>query len=219
LLQGSDTNSPESLRDEILADAQRQAERLIHKAEREAQSFIDKATADSRQEQQSKLAAAQASADRSRTLMLATLPVDIGRTRSVRVERELLTLRDRVREALDTRAGFDYEQTLVNLAAEALGRMEGDEFILELSVQDLKAMGQTLPAAVRKQIGRSHITITVSSEPADITGGVIIRDLVGRQVWDNSLRARLNRLWPQLRNQLAESLGLVSDATHSGGQS
>jgi V/A-type H+-transporting ATPase subunit E len=192
---------------------------MIQKAEREAQALIDKATADSQQEQQSKLAEAKARAVRSRALILATLPVDIGRMRSIRVERELLTLRDQVGQALEDRAGFDYEQTLVHLAAEALTRMEGDDFVLELSARDLATTGQTLRAAVQKQVGRPNITLTVSSEPADIANGVIIRDRVGRQVWDNSLQARLNRLWPELRNQLAEALGLVNDAADSGGQS
>ena len=217
-MQRSDTKSRLALRDEILADAQRQAERLTRKAEREAQAMLDKATAESEEARRSALAAAQERAARSRGLMLATLPVDIGRMRSARLEEELLKLRERVRQALRGRSGFAYEQALVNLATEALAHMEGDDFVLELSAEDLPTRAETL-RAVLNRVGRPGVAVTIGTEPAAIAGGVIVRDRAGRQVWDNSLEARLDRLWPSLRNQLAAGLGLETDAADSGGQS
>lgn len=215
-MQRSDTKSHVALRDEILADAKRQGERLIRKAEREAQAMLDKATSESQQERRAALATAETRAARGHALMLATLPVEIGRRRSVRVEQELQKLRDQVLQQLRDRTGLAYDKTLVNLAVEALDHMEGDDFVLELSAQDLSTRAETLPAAVRKRMGRAGIALTVSTEPADITGGVIIRDRAGRQVWDNSLEARLRRVWPRLRNQVAERLGLATDAADSG---
>lgn len=208
------------LRDEILADARRQASRLTRKAEREAQALLDKATAESEEERRAKLAAARAKADHHRDMALATVPVEFGRMRSARVEQELSKLRDRVRRELDNGGTGNDEQTLANLAAEALARMEGDTFVLELSPQDLSARRGTLPAAAARRAGRPDLAVTVSTEPADITGGVIVRDPAGRQVWDNSLQARLDRMWPLLRSQIAEGLGLNEfDTTDSGGQS
>ena len=90
----SETSSQDVLRDEILADARRQAERTIRKAEREAQAVIDKAKAESQQERDGKLAMAHAAAERKRTLALATVPIEIGRLRAARAEQELTTLRD-----------------------------------------------------------------------------------------------------------------------------
>ena len=80
----SETSSQDALRDEILADARRQAERLIRKAEREAQATIDKAKARSQEARTTKLAAARAAAERKRTLTLATVPIEIGRMRGAR---------------------------------------------------------------------------------------------------------------------------------------
>ncbi|MFO7907087.1 MAG: V-type ATP synthase subunit E [Pirellulaceae bacterium] len=208
------------LRDEILADARRQAKRVTRKAEQEAQAMLEKAKAESEEERHAKLAAAQAKVDHHRTMAMATVPVELGRMRSARVEQQLLKLHDRVCQKLDRGARGDYDQTLANLAAEALARMEGDTFVLELSSQDLAARGRTLPAAATRRAGRPDLAVTVSAEPADITGGVIVRDPAGRQVWDNSLRARLDRMWPLLRGQIAEGLGLNElDVMDSGGQS
>lgn len=215
----SDSSSHEVLREEILADAVRQAERMVRKAEREAKALVAKVTDESEQERRSKLAAAEATAERQRILTLATVPIEIGRSRATRVERELLALRDQVRERLLARQGFAYGETLERLAAEALARMEGDAFVLELSANDLQQFGASLAGAVAARVGRPHVTLTVSDEPAKIAGGVIVRDPQGRQIWDNSLAARLDRLWPLLRNKIAEHLGLDNRAEPSGGPS
>ena len=215
----SETTSHEVLRDEILADAQRQAARAIRKAEREAKAVLDKATSESQEERSSKLATAQAEADRKRTLIFATVPVEIGRMHAAHVEKELLSFRDKVRDKLLARKGFDYGETLVTLAAEALARMEGDTFVLELSEQDRKTFGAELADIVPDLAGRPDVTVTVDNQPAQIESGVIVRDPQGRQIWNNSLEARLERMWPLLRSQIAEHMGLQANTEPSGGQS
>jgi vacuolar-type H+-ATPase subunit E/Vma4 len=213
------TRSHDVLRDEILADAQRQAERMIRKAERDAQAIVDKAAAESRQERETKLAAARAAAEHQHVLTLATVPVEIGRLRAIRVERELSALRDQVRTTLLARQGYPYGESLTVLAAEAIACMEGNEFILELSQDDLREFGATLVEAVRKRIGRADVAVSVRAAPediTDITAGVLIRDGQGRQIWDNSLDARLRRMWPLLRSKVAQQLGLPGNAEPSG---
>ena len=201
-----------------MADAVRQAERLVRKAEREAKALVAKATDESEQERRQKLAAAAATAERRRILTLATVPIEIARAQAARVEQELLGLREQVREQLQTRQGFEYGEVLARLAAEAVARMDGDRFVLELSEEDLQEFGAALTAAVPARAGRPQITLTLRDVPAKIEGGVIVRDPQGRQVWDNSFAARLDRLWPQLRNQIAQYLGLDNRAERSGGQ-
>lgn len=218
-MDSTETKSHAVLRDEILADAERQAQRLIRKAEREAKAILDKATAESQEERADKLAAAQANADRKHTLITATVPVEIGRMRARRVEHELLALCEQVGAKIQERKLEDYDQILVRLAAEALTRMEGDAFVLELSEQDREQHAESLAVAAARQAGRPDVSVTVSAEPAKIGSGVIVRDAEGRQVWDNSLEARLKRMWPLLRSQIAEHTGIQSNAAPSGGQS
>jgi vacuolar-type H+-ATPase subunit E/Vma4 len=122
-----ETKSHAVLRDEILADAERQAQRLIRKAEREAKAVLDKATAESQEERSGKLAAAQAKADRKRTLISATVPVEIGRMRAGRVEQVLLALCEQVRTKIRERELEDYGEILVTLVAEALGNLDAGD--------------------------------------------------------------------------------------------
>jgi len=217
-VDGTETTSHEVLRDEILADAQRQATRLIRKAEREAKAIVDKAISESQQERDGKLAAARAEADRKRMLALATVPVEIGRMRAARIEKELGAIRDQARARLRAREGFDYRKTLEVLAAEALARMEGDTFILALSEQDCRQFAARLPEPVQKRARRPHLTVTIDDQPAPISAGVVVRDPPGRQVWDNSLEARLDRLWPLLRSQIAAHMGFQASTPSSGEQ-
>jgi len=215
----SDTSSQEVLRDEILADARRQAERAIRKAERDGQAAIDKAKDEVDQERNEKLAAARQLAERKRMLALATVPVEIGRMRAADVEQTLGTLREQARGRLAARQGFDYGRTLAALAADAISRMAGDAFVLGLSAADHKAYGETLVEQVQASAPRPDLSLTVDPQPAGISDGVLVRDPDGRQVWDNSLTARLDRIWPLLRSQLAEHLGLGAATESSGVQS
>jgi len=107
----------------------------------------------------------------------------------------------------------------VQLAAEAIARMEGLAFILALSPDDVRSRGASLPAAVCQRLGRSDLSVSVATEPARISAGVVVRDASGRQHWDNSLEARLERMWPLLRSKIADHLGLPLIAELSGAKS
>ncbi len=211
--------SHDVLRDEILADAQRQAERIIRKAKREAKATIDKATTKSQEERDAKLAAARADAEQKRTVVFATLPVAVGRMRAAHVEQELMALCDTVRARLLAREGFAYRETIVTLAAEAIAGMEGDAFVLELSEKDQKILQNGLVTSVLERVGQPNLTLTLSTEAAQITSGVLVRDPQGRQVWDNSLAARLDRMWPLLRSKIAKQMKIQDREEPSGGQS
>ncbi len=215
----SETNPQDVLSDEILADTERQGKRAIRNAKREAQATLDKAKAESRKARSDKLAAARTSAERARARTLATLPVDIGRMRAARVEKELLAVREEVRDELVNRRGFDYGETLVTLAAEAVARMEGDAFVLEISASDRRSFEALLVSNVPERAGRPNITVRIGDPTVNICNGVFIRDSQGRQIWDNRLEARLDRMWPLLRGTLAEHIGLNATEERPGGQS
>jgi len=218
-VERSESSSHQVLRDEIIADAQRQAERLVRKAQREGKLMVDKAVTECEQQCQEKLDAARATAERNRMLILATVPVEIGRLRATRTEQELTALRDTVRDQLLARAGFEYRQCLLALAAEAIAQMEGDAFVLQLAQEDVKEHGPWLASGAAARAGRPGVTVTLDAAPASIRTGVIVRDPQGRQIWDNSFEARLDRLWPLLRHQMADHLGLRTTTQPAGGPS
>ena len=197
-------NPQDVLRKEILADARRQAERTVRRAERDAEDAIQKARKEAGADRASRLDAARREAERRRNLILAAIPVEEARMRARRIEEALEAVHDETRRRLAERGpggagGEDYCRTLIRLAAEAVSIMEGERFVLELGAEDLKAVGNGLADDVRRAVGRPGLQIAVAPEPADIQTGVIVRDADGRQAVNNSLAARLERLWPALR--------------------
>ncbi len=199
------------LTEEILADARRQAERLRRRAERDAKHTVEEAEREAKADRSERIEKARAEADRRRRLTLASVSVEKGRLRAARIEEALDGVREAARERLLAREGYDYREMLARLAAEPVRHMEGQAFVLELAEADRDAFGPDLAAAVRRRAGRDGLQVTLADEPAPIAGGVIVRDAEGRQRWDNSLAARLERLWPALRRRVAEETGLIGD--------
>lgn len=210
-------NSPEPLREEILADARRQSGELIARARQEAEATLAKAADDAEQARREQLEAARAEAARRRELILATVPVETGRRRSARIEELLRAIYDDARRRLLAREDSGHREILAALSAEGIGRMNGESFVIKLSPSDRKVHGAGLAEEVARRVGRSPLTITLSEDPTITDGGVILEDAEGRQVWDNRLSSRLDRLWPQLRPQIAVQAGLVSAPKPGGG--
>jgi vacuolar-type H+-ATPase subunit E/Vma4 len=93
--------------------------------------------------------------------------------------------------------------------------MAGDGFVVKLSEADQTILGDGLAEEIAHRVGRP-VSITISYEPGITESGVIIEDTEARQVWDNRLVKRLERLWPELRRQVAVEATFVPK-TGSGG--
>jgi len=212
----------EVLRAEILAEAKRQSERLLKHGQSDAGETVAKAEAAAAKQHQDQVQAAKAEAARRRELALATVPVEAGRRQAARVEEILQSIREEARHRLLAREGFDYREVLTALAADAIGKMEGDRFVLELSSADRQAFGDEWVQEVRRRAAagrpesrRAGLEVRLAAEPADIKAGVRVRDAEGRQMWDNSLESRLERLWPAMRRQIAVETALVGSGKAS----
>jgi vacuolar-type H+-ATPase subunit E/Vma4 len=195
-------NSQAVLTDEIIADAKSQAERTVSHARQEAQQFAAKGKADAEKENRDALAAGKAAADRRRDLILATVPIEVSRKRAAAVEAILDSIHDDAARRITARDGVNYRELLATLAAEAVSHMEGDKFVLQLSGDDRNAHGAGLAEDVQRRVGKTGVQVSLSPEAAKISGGVIVIDGAGRQLWDNSLDARLKRFWPILRREI-----------------
>lgn len=210
-------NTSQVLCAEILAAARRASDEIIHRAQQEVEALLAKATAEADQARRERLEAARAEAARRRELILATVPVEAGRLRAARVEALLDSVHAEVRRRLLAHEGFDYRETVIALAAEAMKRMPGSAFVVKLSPADCAALGDGLTGEIARRVGRAPLDVTIASEPAAQDGSLIIQDVDGRLVWDNSLPTRLERLWPELRRQIAIQTSLVRASIPGGG--
>lgn len=206
-----DEGAVRSLEAEILALARARAEAVACAAEAEASRVLAEARAGAERARQERVDAARAQAERARALALASVPVEAVRLRAER----LSALLEAVRQEAARRLEEEYERAgrgrvAVALAADALKRMEGRAFVLTLPPEDRRAAGRTFAEEVALLVGRGPVQIAVEEDPA-AAAGVRVRDAEGRQLWDNRLSARLERLWPALRGPLLREAGLVEE--------
>jgi vacuolar-type H+-ATPase subunit E/Vma4 len=203
-------NSTKILCEEILAEAHRKGEEIIRHAREQAKSLLVQASADAETVRRDHLNQVRADAARRRELLLATVPVEAGRLRSARIETLLESVLEEVQRRLPVHEGFDYRETILRLATEAVSQMTGDSFMAKLSPEDVEKFGAELGREICQRVGRSSLHITVVEDGTITGGGVVIQDTDGRQLWDNRLAARLDRLWPALRRQVAVLTSLVT---------
>lgn len=189
----------------LRAQARQQAAALRASTLQETQARRDRLLSDARQE-----------AARKAELILAAVPVETARLRATRIERLLTAVHDEIRQRIDAREGFDYLTTLIELAVEAATQMPGNAFRLRLSPSDRQQFGEQLAQAIPVRVGRSGLTLTVTGEDAVTGGGVVVTDSDQRVIWDNQLTARLDRLWPGLRCQVAAELGFQAADQNPG---
>lgn len=208
-------NSTERMREEILADARRECEQIILRAKRDAEASLSNATTEANQLRQERLDQARVEASRKNELILATVPVETGRLRAARIEALLESVCEEARERLQAREGFDYQETVISLAADAIKQMAGDAFIVRLSKAEQTILSNGLAGEIASRVGRMA-NITIKYEEEITESGVIVEDAEARQVWDNRLVRRLERLWPALRRQIAVDASFVPK-TASGG--
>lgn len=209
-------NSIEMLRSEILSDVQKECEEIIANAKRQAEIFLAGVDTEKERIRQEYIDKANAEAARRSDLILSTVPVETGRHRAARIEALLRSVYDEVRERLIARDGFQYRETIISLASDAIMHMAGDIFVIKMSEADYDNFSKGIIEEIAHRVGRP-VNITILQEPNIIGGGVIIEDGDGRQVWDNSLLKRLERLWPALRRYIAVQASFVQKTGSAGG--
>jgi vacuolar-type H+-ATPase subunit E/Vma4 len=201
-------NSTEKMRGEILADAQREGEEIIVRARQNAEVIVTNATAEADRLRQERLDQAHVEASRRSGLILDTISVETGRLRAARIESLLESVNEEARQRLAAREGFEYRETLIALASYAINRMAGAEFVVKISKAEQTVPGDGLAEEITRRVGRP-VNITIS-HVEDVSGdGVVIEDAEARQVWDNRLLKKLERLWPELRQQIAIEASFV----------
>jgi vacuolar-type H+-ATPase subunit E/Vma4 len=211
------TGTPDLLCEAIFAEARQQRDDILDQARREAQALHDAANAHVDQVRSERLAEARLEAARRKERLLASVPVEAGRLRGARIESLLQAVHDRACRQLDQLDGFDYREAIVALAAEAIEGMDGHTFILKLTPADRDAFAEALLEAVPQRVRRQSVTLTVLADSSITGGGVTVVDGEGRQLWDNRLQARLERLWPELRRQIAVQTSLIPARSREGG--
>lgn len=187
---------PEALKREILEMARRDGEGIIAAAEAEAETVLAGARTEGAGALREKTAAAEAAVARMRALMRAAVPAEAGRERAALQEELLESIKAIAADKLAANA--DRSRAAASLAAQAMGCMEGDSFVVTVEPADNR------PELAAEVAGLCPRPVTVAVEEGSLPGGggAQVRSSDGRQRWDNSFGARLERAWPWLRGRL-----------------
>ena len=197
---------PEALCNEVLAEATRKAEQLLAAATGQADRIAADAEASAHSLREQWMESARREAARKRQLVLAALPVAQATLREARVENILESMRRQAKARLQNTGGLELRAMLAWLAAEAIAHMHGEAFVVSISAQEYGACGARLAEEIRSRVQREPLQLSVRADPSQQGLGPIVYDASGLCLWNNTLVARLERLWPALRVQLARRL-------------
>ena len=197
-----------TLRQEIIADARRQAERLLRRARQEAETFAAQAEQEATDHRDQALKQARQTAARQTALILARIPVARARLRAAHIERLLLSIREAAAARLAPTEHPLSREALLALIAEPAGAMAGETFEVRLSRADRLTLTDTFVDEIRRRAGKPGLELRLAEPLPDTDTGPVLSDPEERQIWDNRLARRLARLWPGLRRQVAADTGL-----------
>lgn len=208
--------SAEPLCAEILETARHECDEILDHARTEAAKVLNNGRAEADKIRRERGEQAKAEAVRRKERILGIVAVETGRLRSARIETLLESIQKEIRSRLLERR-LTGRDTAVALAAEAIRKMPENDLVVEISGADLEAIGSGLAEEIIRTAQRSSLNLTISTN--GVTGaGVLIRDQRGMQVWDNRLLSRLDRLWPELRRQIAMQTSLAAENHSTGGK-
>ncbi len=186
----------QKLRDEILNDARRKAERALARAERDAAKARDEAAEEQRAEREQALERARQRADIRSRAILVTVDQEVRRQRLLAREAILERCLD---QALETACSLPPEDARRSLA--------------ELLDEALAALGPG-PAKVRARPADAAVLASAISDAAQVTvtdderlgAGLVAESPDGLRQFDNTYATRRERLRERLRTLLAEGI-------------
>jgi vacuolar-type H+-ATPase subunit E/Vma4 len=189
------SESFDKLQNRILSDARVKAGDAIREAEEKATQIVETARSQAEKEAGSILAKARVEADSLRRSILSS-KIRSSRLRLlVEKNRIVQSVLSSVEDKLATISGTEmFQDTLKKMVSEAVDAVESGQMVVrigfsEVSKKSLDSVDTILPKGAK---------LVIEEKPIDKLGGVVASDPQGRIVYNNSFRARMDRLDSQL---------------------
>ncbi len=197
------SESFEKLQNRILSDARLRADSILKEAEGKASKIVEEARARAGREADGLVARAKLDAEALRRSILST-KVRANRLHLLEEKNKIIqSVISSVEERLTSlgKSG-DFQDSLKMMVTEAATAVGSDEPVVRVgfpgvSKKDLDGIGSALPKGAK---------LLVEDNPIDQLGGVIVSDPQGRVVFNNSFRARLDRMETQLLSIVSSTI-------------
>ena len=195
----------DKLRQEILADAERKAERTMKRAQRDADKLREETKKQNEKMRARRIAEAKRQAEGRARAIVAGIPYEERRIKLLAQEQVFdEVFNASLRKLREDTASIDREVSLKQLLAEALSAMPDDgEVNVYVKQDDRKAAEKALADTTNG----AHASLEADSRS---DGGVVVSDASGRMRFDNSYASRFAREKDQLRAEISKILASYS---------
>ncbi len=185
---------------EVLQDALTNALKVLDAAENEAFEVVDRVEREVLQELAQMEETGKASRQAAVQRILSTAEIQSKNMAIAAVEEEVNKIFDSVLEKIAKESGTpEFKKMLSNLLDETVQVM-GRDIVVETNEAALPLLREVV---AEKKYG---VKVVVSDKPAQIVAGLRATSLDGSMRYDNSVEARLERLKPVLRTEIAKML-------------
>jgi len=195
--------SLEKLRSRILSDARLKAEGIVGEAEDKSKQILDGAQALAQRDASEILSRATLEAESIRRSILSSR-IRANRLRILEEKNKIVqsVLKSVEQRLSDIASSDQFESTLKRFVAEAVEAVGTDNAVVKIGFRNadkksLQSFGQSLPKGTK----------LIANETAiDDLGGVVASDPGGKMIFNNSFRARLERLDNQLLTIISSTI-------------
>lgn len=185
---------------ETIEEAEEQARLIVKNAEEEAERIKKQKTKEILEELQEK---------ETSDMQIAVLDQErrLSNVRSQLIEKvfsQAVATLEKISNNLEQR----YKTSLRKLIIEAAKRIQGSELEIQVNSRDRKFLEGKLDE-LKKAISKEKdlpIVLKISEEQLNVQGGVIVRDKNGRQIFNNTVEARLTEARQEMIGRISESL-------------
>jgi vacuolar-type H+-ATPase subunit E/Vma4 len=189
------------LRDEILSDAKRKAERTVARAEREAAEAHKQMVEEQQTEREQALERARQRADARSRAILVTVDQEARRQRLLAREEILGRSLDQALEAARSLSPEEAQRSLTELLSEAMTALGPGPAKIRVRPADADLFSPELLA----KLGHDAGTVSVIGDER-MTPGIIAESSDGLRRFDNTYATRCERLRERLRALLADGI-------------
>ena len=193
----------EKLHNRILSDAKLKAADVIREAEEKARQSVEESRVQAQKDADEILSKANLEAESIRRGILSSR-IRANRLRVLDEKNKIVqSVLKSVEQRLSDIASTDqFQPALKRFVAEAVDTVGADDIVVRVGFQNaerksLDSLGRTLPTRTR---------FVVEDKSIDDLGGVVAGDVGGKMIFNNSFRARIERLDNQLLTTISSTI-------------
>ncbi len=196
------------LQQEIIADAQKKAERVRVKALTEKERLLQKCRQDLAVRRQERLAEVDAEVAQHARNIQNSLAMEKRKRWLRKREESIRELFAQTQRQAEESIGSLREQSLGTLAEEALAALQSGDYLVEFALQDAGQVTlEWLTRRAQNALGSQAVDCHFQLQPvAEVKGGIRFLSRDQSRLFDNTFATRMQLLQDRLRSLLAEAV-------------